>query len=141
MKTENLIKVREGRSYIRKVANSSPYCRLYVIEGTSPPTMGTIKKARIDPRRKKNNGVVVRTLKVVKVGIDWNSVEVPFDPKRSVSYLKASLITIGYRIDSYPLARQYRIHSLDYDSGLISLAKFRKTANRLRKLNRLNFLS
>ena len=142
MKAENLIKTRAGRSYMRKVAEASPHCRLYVTEGDAAPALGTIKKARVDPRRKKNNGVVVRTLTVVKVGIDWNSDESPFDPKRHVPYLKASLHSIGYNVNTYPKTRQYRIFSdaSNFDSGLISLVEFRKTANRLRKLNRLRSL-
>lgn len=142
MKAENIIKTRTGRRYLRKVANASPYCRFYVMEGDTPPELSTIKKARIDPRRKKNNGVVVRTLTVVKVGIDWNSDKNPFDPKRHVPYLKASLNSIGYNVNTYPKTRQYRIFSdaLNFDSGLISLVEFRKTANRLRKLNRLSRL-
>jgi len=142
MKAENLIKTRVGRRYLRKVAGASPYCNFNVIGGDSPPTIETIKKVRINPRRKKNNGVVVRTLTVVKVGIDWNSDKNPFDPKYHVPFLKAALGSIGYNVNTYSKTRQYRIFSdvSNFDSGLISLEEFRKTANRLRKLNRLRGL-
>lgn len=135
MKASNLIKTTKGRRYIRDVAGASPYCEIYVKLGNEAPNLSSIKKAKIDPRRKKDNGVVVRTIPVVKVGADWVTDSPPFNPKTDVPYLRETLKGLGYNVSIYSKPRRYRIFDgSGYDTGPISIIEFRKKANKLRKL-------
>jgi len=136
MKASNLIKTRKGRRYIREVASATSRCEIYVKLGDEAPNLSTVKKARVDPRRKKDNGVIVWTVPVVKVGADWVSDSPPFDPKTDVPYLKETLKGLGYNVSTYSKPRRYRIFDdKGYDSGQLTIIEFRKKANKLRKLS------
>lgn len=135
MKASNLIKTRKGRRYIRDVAEAPPHCEIYVKLGDEAPNLSSIKKAKVDPRIKKDNGVKVWTVPVVKVGADWVTDTPPFDPKTDVPYLKETLKGLGYKVSTYSKPRRYRIFDdSGYDTGQISIVEFRKKANKLRKL-------
>jgi hypothetical protein len=131
MKAEKLILFRHGRNHIRKHTNSkfkfSNIIHIELADGKKPPRL----RRRVFPY-------------YIEVGRDWESKTKIMSREKTLKYLSKVLLDMGYSTNKTQLHSDskttyaYRILSGSFDSGYISLAKYRKLAAKLNKFSNIS---
>ena len=131
MKAEKLVLFRHGRDYIRKHTNSkfkfSNIIHVELVDGKKPPRL--IRKS---------------FPYYIQVGRDWEAKERIMPRENTFKYLSKVLLNMGYSTNRTQLHSDskttyaYRILSGSFDSGYISLSKYRKLALKLKKFSNIS---
>lgn len=125
---EEIIKTTKGRAFVRKLAGAKIHSEVHLLDGDMPPEIRNVKRVFVKKGKKKDK-VIVRSYDVVKLGKEWRPDKDPFDPNKSVSYLRQILLENDFRVIKVS-RKTYKIYGHGFDSGTVSLIEFRKQAKK-----------